>query len=88
MISQPYQRQKNVEQEKKWLDVINQMKVRINYFKEISKTVIQQKNKQIQKVEKINDILYAKQLSVENLEDHKLLIKDLLVIINEKREQI
>jgi hypothetical protein len=77
-----------IEQEKKWYDVINEMKIKINYFKELSKTVIQQKNKQLQRVEKLNDILFAERPSYENLQDHKMLINDLLLIINEKRDQI
>jgi hypothetical protein len=64
------------------------MKIKINYFKELSKTVIQQKNKQLQRVEKLNDILFHHRPTYENLQDHKLLINDLLLIINEKRDQI
>jgi len=64
------------------------MKEKVNYFKELSKTVIQQKNKHLQKIEKINDILFANKLSMQNLQDHKLLINDLLGVINEKRDQI
>ncbi len=64
------------------------MKEKVNYFKELSKTVIQQNNKHLQKIEKINDILFANKLSMQNLQDHKLLINDLLNVINEKRDQI
>lgn len=64
------------------------MKEKINYFKELSKTVIQQKNKHLQKIERINDTLFANKVSFQNLQDHKLLIQDLLNVVNEKRDQI
>lgn len=64
------------------------MKNKINYFKELCKTIIQQKNKHLSKVEKINDTLFAKRVSEENLENHKQLIHELLNVINEKRDQI
>lgn len=64
------------------------MKQKINYFKELSKTVIQQNNNHISKVEKINDILFAHRPTKENLHDHKMLINDLLQIINEKRDRV
>lgn len=64
------------------------MKDKIHYYKELAKTVIQQKNKHLNKIEAINDCLFANQLSKKNLQDHKNLIKDLLNIINEKRDQI
>lgn len=77
-----------VEQEKKWIYIINQMKRKIFYYKELCKNVIQQKNNHLSKIEKINDVLFANKLSHENLENHKSLIHDLLNIINEKRDQI
>lgn len=64
------------------------MKEKINYFKELTKTVIQQKNKHLRKIEKINDILFANKVSYENLQDHKVLIQDLLNVVNEKRDEI
>ncbi len=77
-----------VEQERKWIIIINQMKEKINYFKELSKTIMQQKNKHLQKIEKINDTLFANKISYQNLQDHKILIQDLLNVVNEKRDQI
>lgn len=64
------------------------MKEKINYYKELAKTVIQQKNKHLAKIEAINDCLFANKLSMQNLQDHKKLIQDLLNVINEKRDQI
>lgn len=64
------------------------MKEKIYYYKELAKTVIQQKNKHLAKIETINDCLFANKLSVENLQRHKNLIKDLLNVVNEKRDQI
>jgi len=77
-----------VEQERKWTIVVSKLKEKITYFKELSKTIIQQKHKHLEKIEKINDILFSKKLSIENLNDHKSLIKDLLHIVNEKRDEI
>jgi len=64
------------------------MKEKIHYYKELAKTVIEQKNKHISKIEAINDCLFANKLSVENLQRHKNLIKELLNVVNEKRDQI
>ena len=64
------------------------MKEKILYYKELAKTIIQQKNKHLDKIETINDVLFANKLSNQNLQDHKKLIQDLLYIINEKRDQI
>lgn len=64
------------------------MKEKINYFKELSKTVIQQKNKHLSKIEKINDVLFANRVTFQNLQDHKVLIQELLNVVNEKRDQI
>lgn len=77
-----------VEQEKKWTVITNHMKEKIHYYKELAKTVIQQKNKHLAKIEAINDCLFANKLSTKNLQDHKNLIKDLLNVVNEKRDQI
>jgi hypothetical protein len=77
-----------VEQEKKWIDIIIQMRIKIDYYKALVKNVIQQKGKHLQKIERINDILFAKNPNIQNLEDHKLLITDLLSLVNEKRDQI
>jgi len=77
-----------VEQEKKWTVITNHMKEKIHYYKELAKTVIQQKNKHIGKLETINDVLFSNKVSIENLQNHKNLIKDLLNVINEKRDQI
>ncbi len=64
------------------------MKEKIHYYKELAKTVIQQKNKHLAKIEAINDCLFANKLSMQNLQNHKNLIKDLLNVVNEKRDQI
>jgi hypothetical protein len=77
-----------VEQEKKWTVITNHMKEKILYYTELAKAVNQQKNKHLTKIEAINDCLFANKLSLENLQKHKTLIKDLLNVINEKRDQI
>lgn len=77
-----------VEQEKKWTIVVNKIKEKIHYYKDLCKTVIQQKNRHLDRIENINDVLFSHKLTKENLDDHKSLIRDLLQLVNEKREQI
>ena len=77
-----------VEQEKKWIFIINKVKQKITYYKELCKTIIQQNNKHITKIENINDVLFANQVSKDNLDLHKKLISELLAVVNEKRDQI
>lgn len=76
------------EQEKKWTLIINKMQEKITYYKDLCKTVIQQKNKHLDKLERINDVLFTQKLTKDNLDEHKKLIKDLLAVINEKQEEI
>jgi hypothetical protein len=64
------------------------MKSKISYYKDLCKMIIQQKNVHIEKIETINDTLFANKLTKENLQDHKKLIHNLLGIVNEKREEI
>lgn len=77
-----------VEQENKWIIAINKMKEKVKYYKELCKTIMQMKNQQIDKIEEINDILFTNKLSKENLNNHKILIHNLLKMNNEKREEI
>ena len=76
------------EQEKKWFSVLNQFKNKIKYYKELAKLIIQQKNKHLDKIERISDVLSQNYLTKQNLNEHKNLIYDLLNIINEKRDEI
>ena len=64
------------------------MKEKINYFKELSKTVILNKTQNISQIEKINDVLFVNKITYKNLQDHKAIIYDLLNVINEKKDQI
>jgi hypothetical protein len=76
------------EQERKWILVVNKMKEKVHYYKDLCKTIIDQKSKHLDKIGKINDILFAQKLTKENLDDHKKLIRDLLKVNNEKKEEI
>jgi hypothetical protein len=76
------------QQESKWVIIINRFKDKITYYKNLCKLIIQQKNKNLDRVEKISDVLSQNRLSKENLEDHKNLIHDLLNCMNEKRDTI
>jgi hypothetical protein len=77
-----------LEQEKKWIFIINKIKQKISYYKELCKTIIQQEHNYIKKIEDVNDVLFANKVSKENLNAHKKLISELLAVINEKRDQI
>jgi hypothetical protein len=77
-----------VELEKKWTSSYERLREKIKYYKELCKAVIQQKNKFLEKIEMINNIIFSNNLTSENLIQHKKLIQDLLGIIKEKREEI
>ena len=75
------------EQERKWASLTNKIKDKIEYYKELCTTLIENKNDlKESKIEKINDILFSKKLTVENLNDHKILINNLISLLNEKRD--
>lgn len=74
------------EQERKWANITYKIKEKIGYYKDLCKTLIENKNKDNSKIEKINDILFARKLSNENLDDHKALIHNLIYLLNEKRD--
>ncbi len=50
--------------------------------------IIQTKEKNTEFLEKINSILISSKITEENLNNHKNLIQSLLIVINEKREEI
>lgn len=77
-----------VEHEKKWIIVVEKMKDKVQYYKNLCKTILQQKNKHLEKIESINEVLFTNKLTTSNLQQHKRLIQELLSVINEKREEI
>ena len=77
-----------VEQDKKWILTINKMKEKLNLYKNISKIILSQKNKNIESIESLTTILYTNKLTKENLDNHKETINKLLSMINEKREEV
>lgn len=64
------------------------MKDKVHYYKALCKNIIQQKNKYIEKIESVNEILFTNKVTLDNLMQHKKLIHELFSIINEKREDI
>jgi hypothetical protein len=76
------------EQEKKWLIVIERFKNKVKYYKELCKLLIQQKNKHLDRIEDVAEVLAKNRVTQENLQLHKNMIHDLLKIINEKRDEI
>jgi hypothetical protein len=77
-----------VEQEKKWLSIVNKLREKTIYYKELCKIIIQQKNEHVKKVEDISEVLLSQATTKENLENHKKLINELLLVNNEKRDKI
>ncbi len=76
------------EQEKKWTILNYKLKEKIGYYKDLCKTLTENKNIGESRLEKINNILYSKKLTEENLNDHKTLINNLSNMLNEKRDSI
>lgn len=77
------------EQERKWANLTFKLKEKIGYYKDLCKTLVEnKKNNDNTKLDKINDILFSKKLSEENLQDHKYLIYDFIRLLNEKRDYI
>lgn len=77
-----------IEQDKKWITTIKEMKSRVKYYKTLCKIIIQQKNKHLKHIEEISEVLVANKPSVDNLRKHKELIENLLCIIQEKRDEM
>ncbi len=77
-----------VEQEKKWLSIVNKLREKTIYYKELCKIIIQQKNEHVKKVEDISEVLLSQATTKENLDNHKKLINELLLVNNEKRDKI
>ncbi len=76
------------EQERKWANLTFKIREKIGYYKDLCKTLIQSNNNQNNKIDKINDILFSRKLSEENLNDHKTLIYNMISLLDEKRNQI
>lgn len=77
-----------VEQDKKWITILNEMKSKVKYYKTLSKIIIQQKNKHLKQIEEISEVLVSNKLTQNNLKKHKELIQELIAIIQEKRDEI
>lgn len=50
--------------------------------------IIQNKDNNINLLQKLNDVLVSTKMTEENLNEHKLMIQTLLNVINKKREEI
>ena len=51
------------EQEKKWILLLNKVQDKIRYYKDLCKVIIQQKNKHIEKIEFINEVLFSHKIT-------------------------
>lgn len=72
----------------KYATIFSKLNEKIYFYKDLCKLIVQQKHKHIEKIEVIAEIIATTKLSSENLNNHKKLIKDLLHINNEKREEL
>lgn len=76
------------EQERKWANLTYKIKEKVDYYKDLCKTVLETKEKRENKLEKLNDILFQKNLTETNLNNHKTIIYNFIDLLNEKREDI
>ena len=75
------------QQEKRNIFEKNKILDKVNYYRELTNTLIS-KHPKIPTLETINNILFAKKLSVENLNNHKELVENLLFVNNQKTDEI
>jgi len=61
---------------------------KINFYKELCKTVLSQKQDSLGNIDSINDVLFANTITETNLNNHKDLIKKLLKVLQEKNEEV
>ena len=76
------------EQERKWANLTIQLKEKNEYYKELCKTIFDYKDEKENKLIKLNDILFSKNLTENNLKDHKILIGNFIDLLNSKREEV
>lgn len=77
------------EQERKWANLTCKIKEKVEYYKDLCKTVLEHKEKKEEsKLEKLNDILFQRVCTKENLNDHKTIIYNLIDLLKEKRDEI
>lgn len=76
------------EQENKFGIIISNIYEKVMFYKDLCKLILQQKHRHIENIDYITDILVSQRISSNNLNNHKKLIKDMLQLINEKREEI
>ena len=79
------------EQEKNWLNVVEKLHKKIKYYKDLCKIVISKESsesKDINILEKLNNILFSNRVTPENLINHKEIIKELINLINQKRGEV
>lgn len=76
------------EQERKWANLTFKIKQKISYYKDLCKTLVANKStgESNKILDQINDILFSKKVSEENLNEHKNLIYNLISLLNEKRD--
>ena len=77
-----------LEQDKKWIIQLKEMKSKVKYYKTLAKIIIQQKNKHLKHIEEISEVLVSNRPTAENLKKHKELIQKLIAVVNEKRDEI
>jgi hypothetical protein len=80
-----------IEQEKKWINIVEKVHKKIKYYKDLCKILISKESgptNNLKILETLNDVLFCNETSKENLDNHKKIIKELINILNQKREEI
>ena len=76
-----------VQQEKRNSFEKNRILDKIDFYRDLCKTLVS-RNPKIPSLETINNILFAKNVSLENLNNHKQLIENVLFLVKEKTEEV
>ena len=76
------------EQERKWANLTIKIKEKVEYYRDLCKTVLDSKEKKATLLEKLNEILFQKNLTDQNLNNHKTLIHNFIDLLKEKRDDI
>jgi hypothetical protein len=80
-----------IEQEKKWINIVEKVHKKIKYYRDLCKILISTESgptNELKILENLNDVLFCNDTTLKNLDNHKEIIKELINIINQKREEI
>ena len=76
------------EQERKWANLTVKIKEKVDYYKDLCKTILDNKNKKESKLDRLKEILMQNKLTETNLNNHKTIIYNFIDLLKEKRDDI